>query len=141
MALIWLARREYSRHELQAKLQAKGYDAATAQSVVEQLTADGYVSDHRFVDSLIRARRARGYGPLRIRFELQQKGIAAPAIESAVDARGGDWLAELKRVRRKKFGNALPATYAERARQARFLQSRGFSAEQIAEVLRMREDD
>ena len=139
--MTWLARREYSRHEVYEKLQSKGCSEAIAQAVADGLVAEGYLSDERFVESLVRVRRGRGYGPLRIRLELQEKGIAAEVIEAAIDARNRDWLTELKRVRRKKFGNSLPATYAERARQARFLQSRGFSTDQIFEVLKARDDD
>ena len=139
--MTWLARREYSRHEVYEKLQVKGCSEAIAQAVADGLVAEGYLSDERFVESLVRVRRGRGFGPLRIRLELQEKGIAAPAIEAAIDARNRDWLTELKRVRRKKFGSSLPTTYAERARQARFLQSRGFSTDHIFEVLKASDDD
>lgn len=123
------------------KLLTKGCSEAIAQSVSDGLAAEGLLSDERFIASLIRVRRGRGYGPLRIRLELQEKGIAPEIAEGAVAARSRDWLDEIRRVRRKKFGAAMPTTYAERARQARFLQSRGFSSDQIFEVLKAREDE
>ncbi len=136
-----MARREYSRCELYEKLLTKGCSEAIARSVSDGLVAEGLLSDERFIQSLIRVRRGRGYGPLRIRVELQEKGIAPEIVDDAVAARSREWVDEIKRVRRKKFGASLPATYAERARQARFLQSRGFSTDQIFEVLKGREDD
>jgi len=103
--------------------------------VADALAAEGLLSDERFVEGLVRVRRSRGFGPLRIRQELQDKGAAPEMVERCVDMHSRDWLVELKRVRRKKFGERLPSSYAERARQARFLQYRGFSAEQIREAL------
>ncbi len=136
-----MARREYSRHELYEKLLTKGCSEAIAQAVSDGLVAEGLLSDERFIQSLIRVRRGRGYGPLRIRLELQEKGIAPEVVEGAIQTRSREWVDEIKRVRSKKFGASLPATYAERARQARFLQSRGFSTDQIFEVLKGRGDD
>lgn len=99
------------------------------------------LSDERFAESLVRARRNRGYGPLRIRQELQEKGAAPEIIERSVDARSREWLVEIERVRRKKFGERLPSDYAERARQSRFLQYRGFSTDQIREAFDPHEVD
>lgn len=93
------------------------------------------LSDERFAESLVRVRRNRGYGPLRIRQELQDKGAAPDVIDRCLDVGSREWLVELQRVRRKKFGERLPSNYPERARQARFLQYRGFSTEQIREAL------
>ncbi len=81
------------------------------------------------------SRRARGYGPARIRRELAARGLPAGSIERLVNISSGDWLADLRRVRRKKFGAGAPRDRVEWARQARFLQGRGFTVEQIRRVL------
>ena len=117
------------------KLLDKGCDEALAAEVVRQLEAERLLSDDRFMESLIQARRSRGYGPLRIQRELQEKGVAAEAIERWLDVTGRDWLDDIRRVQRKKFGARLPKSFAERARQARFLQYRGFTHDQIQQVL------
>jgi regulatory protein len=83
----------------------------------------------------VHVRRARGYGPLYIRRELEDKGIERGRIEQWLDPRHRDWLAELQRVKKKKFGGRKPASLAERAKQTRFLAARGFSHEQIRQVL------
>ncbi|HEX9627635.1 MAG TPA: regulatory protein RecX [Acidiferrobacterales bacterium] len=130
-----LARREHSRAELTAKLIQKGYDEELVGGLVAALAAEGLVSDERFVEALVSVRRGRGFGPLRIRQELQDKGVAEELVDRWVDAGDRDWIEQLQRVRVKKFGTMIPKGYAERARQARFLQQRGFPAEQIRRVL------
>ena len=141
MAMQWLARREHSRRELQDKLSKKGCDAALAAEVVNKLESERLVSDDRFMESLIRARRNRGYGPLRIQKELQEKGVAPEAIAGWLDATSREWVDDIRRVQRKKFGGRIPKSYAERARQARFLQYRGFTYDQIQQLLDPRGQD
>ena len=103
--------------------------------MVRQLEAERLLSDDRFMESLIQARRNRGYGPLRIQKELQEKGVAREAIAHWLDATSRDWIDDIRRVQRKKFGARLPKNIAERARQTRFLQYRGFTYDQIQQIL------
>lgn len=119
----------------------KGCAEAIAAEVVRQLEAERLLSDDRFMESLIRARRNRGYGPLRIQKELQEKGVAPEAIANWLDATSRDWIDDIRRVQRKKFGARLPRNYTERARQARFLQYRGFTYDQIQQLLDPRGQD
>ena len=74
-ALSWLARREYGRQELIRKLVQRGCAEEDATRIVAVLTAEGSVSDERFIEALLHVRRVRGYGPLYIRRELEEKGI------------------------------------------------------------------
>jgi regulatory protein len=135
-----LARREHGREELKRKLITKGCEAAVATEVAAALEAERLLSDDRFVEALVRARRDRGYGPLRILRELEEKGVAPEIGARVVDA-ACDWLAEARRVYRKRFGAKLAGSFPERARQARFLQYRGFTFEQIQKILNSREAD
>jgi regulatory protein len=116
-------------------MRKKGCAEAIAAEVVRQLEAERLLSDDRFMESLIQARRNRGYGPLRIQKELQEKGVAPEAIAGWLDATNRDWIDDIRRVQRKKFGARLPKNYTERARQARFLQYRGFTYDQIQQLL------
>ncbi|WP_096360832.1 regulatory protein RecX [Sulfuricaulis limicola] len=141
LALGWLARREHSRREIYNKLLKKGCAEAIAAEVVRQLETERLLSDDRFMESLIQARRNRGYGPLRIQKELQEKGVAPEAIANWLDATSRDWIDDIRRVQRKKFGARLPRNYTERARQARFLQYRGFTYDQIQQLLDPRGSD
>jgi regulatory protein len=139
-ATALLARREHSRHEINQKLKKKGHPAAIVAEVAEQLAQEGKLSDNRFAESLAHSRRGRGQGPVRIRRELAEKGVGSEVVAELVDASAPDWLRLAETTRRKKFGEALPATAAERARQARFLQYRGFTSEQIRRALRGEDD-
>jgi regulatory protein len=89
----------------------------------------------RFTDSFVRSRIAKGQGPQRIRAELAQRGIGDDAVDDGLRAAEVDWLESVRAVRSKRFGPELPRDYAERARQARFLQYRGFDAAQIRAAL------
>jgi regulatory protein len=134
-----LARREHSCRELSAKLLSKGYEQTLVSETVAALQAQRLLSDERFTEALIRARRARGFGPVRIQRELQEKGIVDELIGDKLDFSSQAWLEELDRVRRKKFGGVLPRSIAERAKQTRFLQYRGFTLEQIQRILHPRD--
>ena len=112
-----------------------------AVQVAAGLEAERLLSDDRFVEMLIRARRRRGYGPVRIRGELREKGVADDVIARWLDVGSHDWTEEVKRVRRQKYGAGMPTTMNERAKQARFLQYRGFTFDQIQQALNPRGRD
>ena len=135
-ALKLLVRREHGREELLRKLVARGHSRAASEQACDALAAGGMLSEARFVEHFVSVKTGRGAGPAKVRAELRAKGVAAAAIDAELANAGVDWLASCEQVRRKRFGEALPATAAERARQARFLMGRGFSAEHIRRVLK-----
>lgn len=112
-----------------------------AAQIVERLQDERLLSDERFVEGLIAIRRRRGVGPLRVRQDLERRGVAPETVERWLNPGGREWLELLREVWRKKFKAKQPATHAERAKQARFLQSRGFSFDQIQQVLNGRDID
>jgi regulatory protein len=130
-----LARREHGAAELRRKLTATGYDAVLVDAVLAQLAAEGLQDDGRFVEAYVRSRAARGFGPLRIRLELQERGIGGDIAELFLGDDDQDWRELLDQARRKRFGAALPGDLRERARQTRFLQQRGFAPEAIHRLL------
>jgi regulatory protein len=130
-AMNCLARREYGKAELVAKLLDSGFDAGTARAAVDRLAADGLQNDRRFAASLVQSRINQGKGPVRIRQDLAQRGIDAALVDEALADSGENWTELAGRVRHRKFGADLPPDFPEKARQMRFLQSRGFTAEQI----------
>jgi regulatory protein len=134
-ALALLAGRDFGRVELAARLGKRGYPADVIGPVVEALVAERLLSEERFTGQFVRQHAARGHGPQRIRMELRERGVADADIDAALDASGKDWAALAREARRKRFGAAGPADWHERARQGRFLQYRGFSAEQIRAAL------
>jgi len=134
-ALAMLARREHSNAELRGKLAAKGFPEEMINTALSGLGREGWLSDDRFIESFIRARAERGYGPVRIRAELRERGIDDGAIAAYLDMRDPDWLSRVERVWVKRFDGEQPQDIKERARQTRFLQARGFTAEQIRTVM------
>jgi len=140
-AIALLARREHSRAELARKLTRRldeGQDRADVDAVLDELQRRRLLSDERFAESLVRTRAPR-YGEARLKLDLKSRGVPDPiAAESLRSLRAGGGGSELERARAvwsRRFGSA-PQSLPERARQARFLQSRGFSAEVIRKVLR-----
>jgi len=134
-AMDLLMRREHAVAELQKKLNAKDYDAEIVAEVVEQLMNEGLVSDERFTEAFVRYRRNNGRGPQRIQSELRERGVSEKIQDSFLDVGDPQWFEQAAQVRSKRFGNELPEDFKERARQARFLQYRGFTSDQIREVL------
>lgn len=134
-AMDLLMRREHAVAELQQKLNAKDYDSDIVAEVVEQLINEGLVSDDRFTEAFVRYRANSGYGPRRIQSELRQRGVDEKMQAAHLDVGDPRWFEQAAQVRCKRFGEALPEDFKERARQARFLQYRGFTSEQIREVL------
>jgi regulatory protein len=149
-ALQYLARREYSRAELRGKLlphvpadadfeqafNSSGH--VNLDALLDDLTARGWLSDQRAATQLVHAKRSR-FGTQRITHELRQKGIAEELISAALPALKESELEAARSVWQRKFG-ALPQDAREKARQMRFLQSRGFSLDTIFRVLRSEAD-
>lgn len=134
-ALGYLARREHSRLELQRKLADKGFDGSLVGTVIDELAARNLQSDRRYAEQYVRLRAEKGYGVLRIRAELGERGIGAADIRFGFDENNIDWFENACRARLKKFGPTAPADIRERARQERYLQYRGFSWEETREAI------
>jgi regulatory protein len=133
-ALGYLARREYSRLELEKKLAPHAQTAEELYSVLDGLEQRGFLSAERMVEQLIQTRKGR-FGSLRIMHELREKGISENLINTVLPNIRETEQHRATEVWRKKFGVA-PADAKERDRQVRFLMSRGFASEVIHKVLR-----
>ncbi|CAH2794498.1 MAG: Regulatory protein RecX [uncultured Paraburkholderia sp.] len=133
-ALGYLSRREYSRAELARKLKSFVEETDSLDTVLDSLEAENWLSDSRFAESLIH-RRASRLGVSRIVGELKQHSLDQALVEEASAQLRETGLARAQAVWRKKFGE-LPQTPADRAKQARFLASRGFSAATIGKILK-----
>jgi regulatory protein len=134
-AVRLLARREHSTRELRGKLIGKGHPAAIVDGVIERLAAKRLVSDERFVSSFVHHHAMRGQGPVRIRAELRQQGVADAAIEAELERAGFQWSTLAGEALKRKFGTSRPKSLSERAKRMRFLQYRGFSTDQIRAAL------
>jgi regulatory protein len=134
-ALRLLNRRDYCAAELTARLVERGAGPQVAAEVVAGLGRERMVDDARYAENFVAWHSGRGQGPLRIAHELKELGVAAALVEEAVDASSAEWRARCAKVRRRRFGDEPPTEWKERGRQARFLQYRGFSADQVRAAL------
>jgi len=134
LAMNLLARREHSIAELKTKLAAKDVSPDDIEQTLRQLVSEGLASDQRFAEAFVAYRARRGQGPVRIRLELEQRGVADELITASLDSCGRDWFDLARKVREKRFGPARPDDYRQRSRQSRFLQYRGFTSEQIRQA-------
>jgi regulatory protein len=138
-AVALLARRDYSTRELRQKLKERGFLEHAIEPVLIDLEETRKLDDQRYGANVVATRSRRAYGPARIRNELRRKGVAAEAIEIAMAGGEGeespDYFQLARDARIRKFGPELPTDRKEKARQARFLQYRGFSTDHIRAAL------
>lgn len=138
-ALKYLSAREHSRVELARKLAPHAEDPADIEAVLDDLQARGFLSEARYVASVVH-RRAERFGTARIRQELLSKGTSADDMAEALTTLRGTELERANELWRRRFGQP-PADAREAARQGRFLMARGFAGEVVRQVLRMADRD
>jgi regulatory protein len=132
-ALKLLSGREHSRLELERKLQQFEETPGQLAQALDELTAKGFVSDARVIESLVH-RRAPKLGLGRLKQELQGKGLPAEAVASALAGLQATERERAQAIWRKKFG-APPADAQAAAKQMRFLASRGFSGDIVRRLV------
>jgi regulatory protein len=132
-ALRLLARREHARAELARKLKPHAESDEALAALLDDLTARRLLSDERYVEMRLNARAAR-YGNARLAYELRTQGVADELVAAAL-ATGDDELSRARAAWQRKFGDRATDD-GDRARQMRFLLSRGFSGETVRRVLR-----
>jgi len=126
-----LAMREHSLKEINDKLSAKALSKEMVAAVLDELIENNYVSDERFAESYVRSRANRGFGPIKIRMELKNKGISNQLIAEYLDMDSAIWLDSARNQYHKKYGDDAISDYNTWTKRARFMQSRGFTAEHI----------
>jgi regulatory protein len=134
-AMDLLAIREHSTQELHHKLSRRGFDQNEIDTALAALEQENLLSNARYAEAYITARMEKGMGPVRIQAELRERGVDDELIQRYLEPRDSLWDRQAERVRRKKFGARRPADFQARSRQARFLNYRGFTSEQIRQVL------
>ena len=138
-ALRLLGQREHSRAELERKLRQHETEPGELAHALDDLQAKGFINEQRVLESVV-FRRAPRLGAMRVRQELQAKGLAPEAIAQAVADLQASEVERAREVWRKKFGE--PAADAQgHAKQMRFLATRGFGAEAIHRVVKGGEED
>ncbi len=137
-ALGYLARREHSRAELEAKLRRHAGPEEDIGSLLDDFVSRGWLSEKRLVEQVVN--HSRRFGAARVLNDLRRRGVDPALVgEAARPLRQGE-LAIARDVWRRKFG-VTPVDATDRMRQIRFLRNRGFSGSTIAQVLKDRTID
>ena len=132
-ALRLLSQREHSRLELERKLAAHETEPGQLAQALDELQKRGFISETRVVESVIH-RRASKLGTARVKQELQAKGLSPEAMGEALEQLRSTELERARDVWVRKFGETTTDP-KERARQIRFLISRGFAAEVVRKIV------
>ena len=132
-ALRLLARREHSRAELVRNMERAGFARDDIAPLLDAFVAKNWLSDRRFADSYVADHRARA-GSVKLAYDLRQRGVPDSIIEAVLSENRDSEIERAREVWRKKFGSA-PADASEKAKQIRFMQSRGFTSEVTRRVV------
>lgn len=126
-----LARREHSQKQLYRKCLLKGFGKEAIPPVLAELAAQSWQDDARYAESYARQRIQQGFGPIAVRYELQQNGVDPAVFEPFLPASTDVWLESLVQVYQKKYSSDTPLSRQEWAKRSRFLQQRGFTPDLI----------
>ena len=96
----FLARREYSSKEIYQKMSRRVEYKEMLEDSIDQLVKEGLISDERYAESYFQSRKNRGFGPLRIKNELKQKGVNESLFNEIQE--GTDWSVLAMNVLQKK---------------------------------------
>jgi regulatory protein len=145
-AIRILAMRDHSEKELRRKLVAPIFTKTGPEPIdappedVDKVVAwcleSNYLDDARFTRQFIASRSRKGYGPARIRLELNQKGIGRADIDQAMYDCEIDWVELARDQAERKYGEPLPTVFAEKVKAQRFLLNRGYLMEDIQQIWR-----
>ena len=130
-ALDCLSRREYGSQELLRKMLLKEHEQDISEQVLKELTEEDLLSDERFAEAMVSHGAFKGQGPRKIRHDLAKKSLDTHFVNAAFSASTIDWFALAKEVRLKKYGAENPKEWKDKAKQMRFMQTRGFELDQI----------
>ncbi len=133
-ALAYLARREHSRLELTRKLELAGFTAGDIAPLLDEFEGKNWLSDRHFAESYVADHLTRA-GSIKLAYDLRQRGVSDAIIEAALSDNSDSEFDRAQGVWKKKFGT-VPTDSAERAKQIRFLQSRGFTPDLIRRAIK-----
>ena len=133
-ALDLLSRREHSRKELFLKLINRFESQEEINLTLDKLEGKKLLSDSRFAEEYVQARRKKGFGPIKISAELEKRGVYETLISKEID-KFDDWekIAELSF--KKKFPDGVSKDFRKLQKQKNFLSNKGFTFYQIESVL------
>ena len=135
VAVRLLSRREHSAFEIRDKLRQRDFDEQEIDQTIIELQQGGWLSDERFAEAYIRMRQQKGFGPIRIAIELNERGVKESIVDDYLQADNEGWQQTLEQQYLKKYKNKPIADYNDRAKRIRFLQYRGFALNVIYQLV------
>jgi regulatory protein len=136
VAVRLLSRREHSAFEIRDKLAKRDFESSEIEQAITELQQGGWLSDERYAEAYIRMRQQKGFGPIRISIELNERGVKESIIDSYLHSRDDSWLHTLQQQYQKKYKNKVIEDYNDKAKRIRFLQYRGFALDAIYQVVK-----
>jgi len=131
VAVKLLSRREHSALEIRDKLLKRDFNEEEITRAIAELQQGGWLSDERFAEAYIRMRQQKGYGPIRIAMELNERGVSENIIDEYLHQDDESWQHILQQQYSKKYRNKAIEDYNDKAKRIRFLQYRGFTLDAI----------
>ena len=135
VAVRLLSRREHSAFEIRDKLRQRDFDELEIEQTIIELQQGGWLSDERFAEAYIRMRQLKGFGPIRISIELNERGVKESIVDDFLQVDDKVWQQTLEQQYLKKYKNKPIVDYNDRAKRIRFLQYRGFALNVIYQLV------
>ncbi|MBT8119884.1 MAG: recombination regulator RecX [Gammaproteobacteria bacterium] len=135
VAVKLLSRREHSAFEIRDKLQKRDFEEEEIAQAICELEQGGWLSDERYTEAYIRMRQQKGFGPLRIAIELNERGVDERIIDTYLQDVEDSWQQILEQQYLKKYKNRPVEDYSDKAKRIRFLQYRGFHLDAIYQLV------
>ena len=133
-ALDLLSRREHSRKELYLKLISRFESKEDINLILNKLEKNKLLSDSRFTEEYVQARRRKGFGPIKISAELEKRGISDSLISAQINIYD-DWDDLAQSTFQKRFPEGISKDFKKLQKQKNFLSNKGFTFYQIESVL------
>ncbi|MFV9614328.1 MAG: regulatory protein RecX [Gammaproteobacteria bacterium] len=135
VAVRLLSRREHSAFEIRDKLHKRDFAEQEIDQAIIELQQGGWLSDERFAEAYIRMRQLKGFGPIRIAIELNERGVKESIVDDYLQAGDEGWQQTLAQQYLKKYKNKPVEDYNDKAKRIRFLQYRGFALDAIFQII------
>jgi regulatory protein len=121
---------------MRGKLALRDFDDREIELAVNELQQGGWLSDERFAEGYIRMRQNKGYGPVRISMELNERGVNEDIVNACLPVDNDSWLQILQQQYMKKYKNTPVTDYNDKVKRMRYLQYRGFPLDMIYQVVK-----
>ena len=135
----FLSRREHSSKEIYQKMSHRVESNEMLVNEINKLISDGLISDERFAESYFQSRKRKGFGPLRIKNELAQRGINDSIFYSIQPET--DWSYLAFQALEKKINGKKPDDIKAILKLKNFLNYRGFEFKDIDKALSMLDEE